>query len=187
MAWGCMRCAQLRAAQMITKKWHGQPDRGGPMRYAQLWAAQFFTKKRRGKPNRNRERETERQRDRETERQRHWHISSTRPNWGTLSRCWTHTLEINTNTKIAKVSRTTGQTDIFYWHSGYLIPWPEAACVALNYGPHKWSPKSDTDNRIERQRCIETYGHIILTEPRFVTLDTSVGINISWHHGPPHW
>ena len=42
--------------------------------------------------------------------------------------------------KTTKGPRTTRRMDertaILYCHSGYLNPWPEAACVACNYGTH---------------------------------------------------
>ena len=85
------------------------------------------------------------------------------------SRRWTPTLEMNTKTKTTKGSRTTGQTDIIYCHSGDLTPWPAAACAARNYGPREWSPKSDADDRTE--------WHISSTGPHWGPSDPSVGIS----------
>ena len=66
----------------------------------------------------------------------------------------------NRRTKITKGPWTTGRTDILYWHSGYLNPWPVAACAAHNYGLHECWPEIDagkpTDANTERQRYIET-------------------------------
>ena len=83
----------------------------------------MIAKKRRGQPDRETYIQTdiyiERQRDRETERRMYRHISSAGPHWGPSDpsvginafQRWTPTLEINTNTKIAKCPRTTGRTD----------------------------------------------------------------------------
>ena len=71
-------------------------------------------------------------------------------------RRWTPTLEINTDKKTGKSPRTTGWTYILYCHPRDLSPWPVAAYTEHNYGPHKWSPKSDTDDwektRIDREK-----------------------------------
>ena len=67
---------------------------------------------------------------------------------------------------------TDRRTDILYWHSGDLNPWPAAACAAHNYGPRKWSPKRDADDHTETQKD----GHISSTGTHWVPLDPSVGI-----------
>ena len=71
---------------------------------------------------------------------------------------WTPTLEINTNTKIVKVLQTTVRTDILYFHSGDLNLWSAAACAVYNYKLRKWSPKTEADDRTQRQRVIEIDG-----------------------------
>ena len=92
---------------------------------------------------------------------------------------WTPTLEVNTNTKIAKItldSQTDGQTD------GYII---------LSLGGFKYVPYVHIFMRVImgrafiisknrcRQRDIQTYRHISSTGPHWGTLDPSVGINAS--------
>ena len=119
-----------------------------------------------------------------TERQRYGHISLTGPHWGPFyssmginaPQCWNPTLEIikNKNRKISTYDRMDGQTDILYWHLGDLNPWSSAACATRNYGPCKWSPKIDVDNRTERWRD----GHIISTGPHWYPLYPIVGINV---------
>ena len=152
------------------------------------------------------------QRDRKTDRQTDGDISSNWPHWGPLDpsvginalQHWTPKLEINTNTKTTKFLRTTGptggradgRTDILYYHSGDLTPWPAAACAAHNYGPSEWSPNSDAEDQTERQRDRRMDGQmdgrtdrqmdgrtdrdISLTGPYWGPLDFIVGINESW-------
>ena len=72
-----------------------------------------------------------------------------------LLRRWNPTMEINTNTKIAKGPWTTRQTDILYCHSGALSPWPAAACTVRNYGPRFYDRQKVTRMTINRYR--ETY------------------------------
>ena len=66
----------------------------------------------------------------------------------------------------------TGRTDILYYHSGDLTPWPAATCAASNFGQHELSPKIDADDQIERRR----HGHISSTGPHWGPLDPSLGI-----------
>ena len=35
--------------------------------------------------------------------------------------------------------RPDGRTDILYWYSGDLNPWPAAACTVRNYEPREWT------------------------------------------------
>ena len=56
--------------------------------------------------------------------------------------------------------RPDRRTDILYCHPGDFTPWHAAACTARNYGPHGWYPKSNADDRTERQRDRETDGRM---------------------------
>ena len=50
----------------------------------------------------------------------------------------------------------TGRTDILYYHSGDLTPWPAAVCTTGNFEQRELSPKIDADDWIKRRR----HGHI---------------------------
>ena len=70
---------------------------------------------------------------------------------------------LNTNTKITKGSQKTRRMNIFYFHSGYLKPYPVAACAARNYGPcalimkkRRRRPDRETDRKMERQTDRDT-------------------------------
>ena len=76
------------------------------------------------------------------------------------------------------------RTDIIYCHLGDLNLWPEAACTARNYGLHKWSPKSDADERTDRHRDGRTDGDISLTGTHWGPLDPNAGINASRRWNP---
>ena len=57
--------------------------------------------------------------------------------------------------------------DILYCHTVDLNPWPVATCAAHNYRPREWSPKSDTDERTDR--------NIRSTGPHWDPLDPILG------------
>ena len=124
------------------------------------------------------------QRYKETDRETDRHISSTGPHWSpsdlsvginVLQHC-TPTLEINTNTKIAKGLRTTRLMDIgkdiLYWHSSYLKPCPMAACAARNYRL-RFDRQKATQTNIHRER--QRHRPIISTGPHGGPLNPSVG------------
>ena len=121
----------------------------------------------------------------------HWGVISTLTHWFPLDPCgginvlwrWTSILEININTNIAKVPRTTRHTDgrtcytatMGIWTLGL---WPHA--IRATMGHTLWLPKSDADKRIERQR----HGHMISTGPQWGPSYPSVGINALQHWTP---
>ena len=76
--------------------------------------------------------------------------------------------------------------DILYYCSGDFTPWTADACAERNYGPHKLLPKSDMDERTERQRYRQMGGYISSTGPHWDPSDPSVGINSS-RRCTPHW
>ena len=56
-------------------------------------------------------------------------------------------------------NRTNGRTDILYFHSGYLSPWPAAVCAARNYRLRALITKNQCvqlDRETEIQKDIET-------------------------------
>ena len=68
---------------------------------------------------------------------------------------WTD-IQTNRQTEVHTDRNMNGRTDILYFHSGDLTPWPAATCAARNFGPRKLLSKSDADDRTERLRKIET-------------------------------
>ena len=124
----------------------------------QLWAAWIISNKRYRQPNRETDNCSERRTEIWNRLDPNVGISCTGPHWVPLdpsvgvnaSQLWTPTLEINSNTKTEKGPRKTGRTDILYFHSGALNPWPAAACAARNYGLRLYC----------HQKLIQTNGHI---------------------------
>ena len=127
------------------------------------------------------------------------HIRSTAHHWGPLDPSvrinalwrWTPTLEINENTKISKIPRTTGQTDrqTYYITTQGILPWcMQPHTLHIITGKKMITKKRRVrpvyrhrDRRIDGKR---RDGQISMTGPHWSPMDPSVEIK---HRGarPP--